>query len=52
MPYLAEAIRMLERGGATAKDIDTAMKLGAGESFLLVPIRINAIPYAWLTNSE
>lgn len=25
-----EAIRMIERGDATAEDIDTAMKLGAG----------------------
>ncbi|XP_050310987.1 hydroxyacyl-coenzyme A dehydrogenase, mitochondrial-like [Anthonomus grandis grandis] len=30
VPYLAEAARMLERGDATAEDIDTAMKLGAG----------------------
>ncbi|XP_055383320.1 hydroxyacyl-coenzyme A dehydrogenase, mitochondrial-like [Condylostylus longicornis] len=30
VPYLAEAIRMLERGDASARDIDTAMKLGAG----------------------
>ncbi|KAH1016275.1 hypothetical protein HUJ04_007524 [Dendroctonus ponderosae] len=30
VPYIAEAIRMLERGDASAKDIDTAMKLGAG----------------------
>lgn len=30
VPYLMEAIRMLERGDASAKDIDTAMKLGAG----------------------
>jgi len=30
VPYMAEAIRMLERGDASAKDIDTAMKLGAG----------------------
>jgi len=30
VPYMAEAIRMLERGDATADDIDTAMKLGAG----------------------
>jgi len=29
VPYLVEAIRMLERGDASAKDIDTAMKLGA-----------------------
>ncbi|PSN35625.1 Hydroxyacyl-coenzyme A dehydrogenase [Blattella germanica] len=30
VPILAEAVRMLERGDATARDIDTAMKLGAG----------------------
>jgi len=30
VPMMAEAIRMLERGDASARDIDTAMKLGAG----------------------
>ncbi|KAF6024882.1 HADH [Bugula neritina] len=30
VPYMAEAVRMLERGDASAKDIDIAMKLGAG----------------------
>lgn len=30
LPYMAEAVRLLERGDATARDIDTAMKLGAG----------------------
>ena len=30
VPYMLEAIRMVERGDATAADIDTAMKLGAG----------------------
>lgn len=30
VPYIAEAIRMLERGDASPRDIDTAMKLGAG----------------------
>lgn len=30
VPYMFQAIQMLERGDATAKDIDTAMKLGAG----------------------
>jgi len=30
VPYLGEAIRMMERGEATIKDIDTAMKLGCG----------------------
>lgn len=30
IPYVAEAVRMLERGDASSRDIDTAMKLGAG----------------------
>jgi len=30
VPYLAEAIRMVERGDCSVKDVDTAMKLGAG----------------------
>ncbi|CAG9537529.1 unnamed protein product [Cercopithifilaria johnstoni] len=30
IPYLIEAIRMTERGDASPRDIDTAMKLGAG----------------------
>lgn len=30
VPYMLESIRMLERGDASAKDIDVAMKLGAG----------------------
>ncbi|XP_042901461.1 hydroxyacyl-coenzyme A dehydrogenase, mitochondrial [Parasteatoda tepidariorum] len=30
VPYQGEAIRMLERGDATAQDIDIAMKLGSG----------------------
>ncbi|XP_071440130.1 probable 3-hydroxyacyl-CoA dehydrogenase B0272.3 isoform X1 [Hetaerina americana] len=30
VPYMAEACRLLERGDASARDIDTAMKLGAG----------------------
>lgn len=30
VPNLFESIRMIERGDATAKDIDTAMKLGSG----------------------
>jgi 3-hydroxyacyl-CoA dehydrogenase len=28
---MVEAVRMLERGDATAEDIDIAMRLGAGE---------------------
>ncbi|XP_023029371.2 hydroxyacyl-coenzyme A dehydrogenase, mitochondrial isoform X1 [Leptinotarsa decemlineata] len=30
VPYIAEAIRMMERGDASPHDIDIAMKLGAG----------------------
>lgn len=30
VPYLLEAVRMVERGDATPEDIDIAMKLGAG----------------------
>lgn len=30
VPYIAEAIRLFERGDASARDIDIAMKLGAG----------------------
>lgn len=30
LPYMAEAMRMAERGDATRRDIDAAMKLGAG----------------------
>ncbi|XP_059477652.1 hydroxyacyl-coenzyme A dehydrogenase, mitochondrial-like [Neocloeon triangulifer] len=30
VPYLAEAVRLVERGDASAKDVDIAMKLGAG----------------------
>ncbi|RZC31741.1 hydroxyacyl-coenzyme A dehydrogenase, mitochondrial [Asbolus verrucosus] len=30
VPYMAEAVRMMERGDASPRDIDTAMKLGAG----------------------
>lgn len=30
VPYLMEAVRMVERGEASVKDVDTAMKLGAG----------------------
>jgi len=30
VPYMMEAVRMLERGDASASDIDVAMKLGAG----------------------
>jgi 3-hydroxyacyl-CoA dehydrogenase len=30
VPYMLEAIRMVERGEASKEDVDTAMKLGAG----------------------
>jgi 3-hydroxyacyl-CoA dehydrogenase len=30
VPYMADAMKMLERGDATAQDIDNAMKLGCG----------------------
>lgn len=30
VPYMMEAVRLLERGDASARDIDSAMKLGAG----------------------
>jgi len=30
VPYLMEAIRLVERGHATKEDVDTAMRLGAG----------------------
>ncbi|XP_076368347.1 hydroxyacyl-coenzyme A dehydrogenase, mitochondrial-like [Tachypleus tridentatus] len=30
LPYLSEAMRMMERGDASCRDIDMAMKLGAG----------------------
>jgi len=30
VPFLFEAVRMVERGDASAKDVDVAMKLGAG----------------------
>ncbi|XP_066917622.1 hydroxyacyl-coenzyme A dehydrogenase, mitochondrial-like [Clytia hemisphaerica] len=30
VPYMMEAMRMVERGEASAEDVDTAMKLGAG----------------------
>jgi 3-hydroxyacyl-CoA dehydrogenase len=30
IPYMQEAVKMYERGDASIKDIDTAMKLGAG----------------------
>lgn len=39
VPYAAEAIRLLERGDATAHDIDIAMKLGAG--FPMGPIELS-----------
>ena len=39
VPYLAESLRLLERGDASAKDIDIAMKLGAGHP--MGPLELN-----------
>ncbi|KAI4456961.1 hydroxyacyl-coenzyme a dehydrogenase mitochondrial [Holotrichia oblita] len=39
VPYMAEAVRMYERGDASARDIDTAMKLGAG--YPMGPFELN-----------
>jgi len=39
VPYCAEAIRMLERGDASSRDIDLAMKLGAG--YPMGPFELN-----------
>lgn len=33
VPYMLEAIRLVERGEATAEDVDIAMKLGAGREY-------------------
>ncbi len=30
IPYMVEALRLVDRGDASFKDVDTAMKLGAG----------------------
>lgn len=30
VPYMVEAVRLVERGDASTRDVDTAMKLGAG----------------------
>ena len=35
VPYIFSAIHMYERGDASTKDIDTAMKLGAGKHSIL-----------------
>lgn len=39
VPYMLEAIRLVERGDATIQDVDTAMKLGAGCEFSLFSLR-------------
>ena len=38
VPYMSQALQMLERGDASANDIDTAMKLGCG--FPMGPIEL------------
>jgi 3-hydroxyacyl-CoA dehydrogenase len=40
VPYMMEAIRMLERGDASMEDIDVSMKLGAGEVLISNPVLI------------
>ena len=46
---IVEAIRMIERGDATAEDIDTAMELGAGYRKLSQsPLRTQANAQLWV----
>lgn len=40
VPYMLEAIRLVERGDATIQDVDTAMKLGAGCECCLILKRV------------
>lgn len=42
---MMEAFRILERGEASAKDIDTAMKLGAGMP--MGPIELADVSLLW-----
>lgn len=37
VPYMAQAVLMYERGEASARDIDVAMKLGTGVPMVRVP---------------
>ncbi len=37
VPYLVQAVAMLERGEASVKDIDAAMKYGAGHPMVRTP---------------
>jgi len=39
VPYMMEAIRLIERGEASPQDVDTAMKLGAG--FPMGPVELS-----------
>ncbi|CAF1092767.1 unnamed protein product [Adineta steineri] len=48
VPYMIEAIHMIERGDATPEDIDTAMKLGAG--YPMGPIEL--LDYVGLDTSK
>ncbi|KAI7833627.1 hydroxyacyl-coenzyme A dehydrogenase [Kickxella alabastrina] len=59
LPYMMEAIRLLERGVADSRDIDTAMKLGAG--YPMGPFEladyvgldtVKAIVDGWYTDGE
>lgn len=44
VPYSFEAFRLAERGDASMKDIDTAMKLGAG--YPMGPFELGISPFA------
>lgn len=48
VPYLMEAVRLYERGDASLRDIDTAMKLGAG--YPMGPIEL--LDYVGLDTSK
>jgi 3-hydroxyacyl-CoA dehydrogenase len=48
VPYLMEAVRLYERGDASARDIDTAMKLGCG--YPMGPIEL--LDYVGLDTSK
>jgi hypothetical protein len=43
VPYMAQAIAMLERGEASVKDIDAAMRFGAGYPM----VRQHLCEYLW-----
>lgn len=44
VPYLMEAARLVERGDASAEDVDIAMKLGAGQFAVMCHGLIRSLP--------